>query len=115
MTTNLNTIVNISYKGELYLLLFEHELMTLTWSDGQINQDNIYDYDIVVVFNKAKQCSLYGYTQNSQVKSKLMDINYNDILLINVVNEENTMIYNLTTKERIEKYIRKDSLEFREE
>ena len=89
----------------------------LTWENGRIVQDEeIQDVNITIVFNKAKRCSLYGDFSWKSGVYKLMEINYGDILLINSWDGNNVIIYNLTTKELIKnKGIRVYALEFRDE
>ena len=92
-------------------------MIVLTWENGRICQDDeIQNVNITIVFNKAKRCSLYGNFSWKKGVYKLMEINYCDVLLINSWDDNNVVIYNLTTKELIKnKGIRVYALEFRDE
>lgn len=100
----------------MYTLL-DYTPIILTWENGRICRDNeIEIYGLTAVFNKAKQCSLYGYFQWKSGTEKLMEINFGDSLLISSVDRDDVEIYNLTTKKLIKnRGIRVYNLEFREE
>lgn len=110
------SLINVNYKRELYTLL-DYTPIILTWENGRICRDNeIEIYGLTAVFNKAKQCSLYGDFQWKSGTEKLMEINFGDSLLISSVDQDDVEIYNLTTKKLIKnRGIRVYNLEFREE
>lgn len=116
--------VKLKYKDEKYNLLEEIEFdgVKLPLNIGVITSENgfirksaeIKEYQGTILFNKAKRLSVYGRDLDDFKKTKLIDLNYDDIfLIINISNM--AIVSNYNTGQNKNRYIDINSLEFREE
>lgn len=108
----------IKYKGEEYILLQDYkyidDIKVITFVNGKIHNSNISDSSVNIFFNKAKRLILYGWVRDEE--TKLINVNYNDVLvIIYFLSDIECTIYNLTTGETVKNYVRRRDLEFREE
>lgn len=110
--------ISIKYKGEEYILLQGYEdiddIKVITLVNGEIHNSNISYSPANIFFNKAKRLILYGWVRDEE--TKLINVNYNDVLvIIYFLSDIECTIYNLTTGETVKTYVRRRDLEFREE
>lgn len=108
----------IKYKGEEYILLQGYQdiedIKVITLVNGEIHNSNISYSSVNIFFNKAKRLILYGWVRDEE--TKLINVNYNDVLvIIYFLSDIECTIYNLTTGETVKTYTRYRDLEFREE
>lgn len=116
--------VKLKYKDEKYNLLqrlnldgYEPPLKigVITSENGFIRKSvEIKENQGTILFNKAKRLSIYGRCSGDLEKIKLIDLNYNDILMVVVINEF-AFFLNYNTEEQKYEAIDINSLEFREE
>lgn len=116
--------VKLKYKDEKYNLLEEIECdgVKLPLNIGVITSENgfirksaeIKEYQENILFNKAKRLSVYGRYLDNLEKTKLIDLNYDDILLITNI-PGMAMVSNYNTGQNESGYIDINNLEFREE
>ena len=109
---------SIKYKGEEYILLQGYkdidDIKVITLVNGEIHNSNISYSSANIFFNKAKRLILYGWVRDEE--TKLINVNYNDVLvIIYFLSDIECTIYNLTTGETVKTYVRYRDLEFREE
>lgn len=108
---------SIKYKGEEYKLLQIYEniddIKVITLVNGEIHNTSI-SLSVNIFFNKAKRLILYGWVRDEE--TKLINVNYNDVLVIvYFLSDIKCTIYNLTTGETVKTYVLRKDLEFREE
>ena len=104
------------YKDEEYVPLRckrKEEVGVITLVNGKIQQSLNFKDRLSIFFNKAKRLALYN--GEGEYHKKLMDINYDDILLMWYPAENSGSIINLTTGETMRDYTGYRYLEFREE
>lgn len=106
----------VMYNGEEYSLLYcesINDIGVITLVDGKIHQSRDFRMGYIIFFNKAKRLSLY--TKRENFKEKLMDINYDDVIILFHMPYQNGIIVNLTTGKVVRSRGSYKRLEFREE
>lgn len=105
-------IFKVMYNGEKYSPLYcedENDIGVITLVDGKIHQSLKFRLGYIVFFNKAKRLSLYGNGE------KLMDINYDDVIIMFHMPPGSGYITNLTTGKHVANHMGLRYLKFREE
>lgn len=116
--------VKLKYKNEKYNLLqrtnidgyeFPLNIGVITSENGFIRKSaEIKENQETILFNKAKRLSVYRSYSDNLEKIKLIDLDYDDILIVIVLGEQ-ILFINYNTGEQKYEMIDINSLEFREE
>ena len=104
-----NKSIKFIYKGKEYFWLFNSRIGVITLVNGKIHQSINFKIGTIIFFNKAKRLALY------KENSKIMDINYDDVIAIKNDSAMIDYIFNLTTGETAINDYGYKYLEFREE